>query len=575
MYLTSSSHPLRIDELTVPGRSGLLGLTLCPGKRRNGSVSGDWRRDLRADLVAIEAWGAEILVSLLEPAEYEALGVADLGNRIPPGILHLRLPIPDGSVPDRAWETAWREVRPYVRAVLRRGGRVCMHCRGGLGRTGLLAARILVEEGTAPGRAILLVRAARPGSIETEEQESWVRALAPLRYRVDRFRGCLLAGACGDALGAAVEFLSLKEIRSRFGPEGIRDYGAAGYGGPGRITDDTQMSLFTAEGLLRSGVRERHTGDASIRDCLGQAYLRWYVTQGGGHAVAVPMDGWLAGRRELHSRRAPGNTCLEALGAMALAGRPAVAQNDSKGCGGVMRTAPAGLFAARSFLPERERRRIAFDLGRTSAALTHGHPSGRLSAGALALLVADLVCGVEPGEAVEAAIAFLAGETGGEETRSALERARRLSSGNREAETCLAELGPGWVGEEALATAVFCTLRASSTEEGIVMAVNIDGDSDSTGAIAGNMLGARNGADSIPLRWSSNLELADAILAMAEDLEAFGDAPVPAAGHAAGHAGTRAAERIARLDEARWLERYPLQDTVTRRPGEHGSPGSV
>jgi ADP-ribosylglycohydrolase len=158
--------------------------------------------------------------------------------------------------------------------------------------------------------------------------------------------GCLLGGAVGDALGAAVEFMSLAEIRRQFGPDGLTDYAPA-YGRLGAITDDTQMTLFTAEGLLQSPVHEHYGRPCSmwrlaIVGAVHRAYLRWLHTQGtpwnrrrmGKHEGLVNV-------RELEARRAPGNTCLGALEASLEAKQPAPI--DSKGCGGVMRMAPAGL----------------------------------------------------------------------------------------------------------------------------------------------------------------------------------------------------------------------------------------
>ncbi|RPJ69686.1 MAG: ADP-ribosylglycohydrolase family protein, partial [Acidobacteria bacterium] len=159
-----------------------------------------------------------------------------------------------------------------------------------------------------------------------------------------KFLGCLLGGAVGDALGAPVEFMSLAEIRRRFGPRGVEDYAPA-YGRRGAITDDTQMTLFTAEGLIRGLVRWRSKGIAHVPSVVAHAYLRWLRTQGESSACKVddPDEdrGWLYSQRELHHRRAPGNTCLSALREMKTLGAPA--RNTSKGCGGVMRVAPAGL----------------------------------------------------------------------------------------------------------------------------------------------------------------------------------------------------------------------------------------
>jgi ADP-ribosylglycohydrolase len=175
----------------------------------------------------------------------------------------------------------------------------------------------------------------------------------------ERFLGCLLGGAVGDALGAPVEFMDRSTILRRFGSAGITRYAPA-YGGIGTITDDTQMTLFTAEGLIRGWVRGCFKGITSYTGVTAHAYLRWLQTQGerpGCHMPGTDEPGWLFEQRPLHSRRAPGNTCLAALRAMNYLGEPA--RNDSKGCGGVMRVAPVGLFAWRLDRPPEEAFRLA------------------------------------------------------------------------------------------------------------------------------------------------------------------------------------------------------------------------
>jgi ADP-ribosylglycohydrolase len=175
--------------------------------------------------------------------------------------------------------------------------------------------------------------------------------LAPSHPQRPLFRGCLLAGAVGDALGAGIEFLSLSSICSHYGPHGITGYVEA-WGGRGRITDDTQMTLFTAEGLIRASVSRSSRGIGDPASVVHHAYRRWLHTQGvpwkraAGSlwsAEHAQPDGWLVSERWLHARRAPGNTCVSALSARCELGTPA--QNDSKGCGGVMRAAPAGLMS--------------------------------------------------------------------------------------------------------------------------------------------------------------------------------------------------------------------------------------
>ena len=195
MAKTSDTHPLRIDSLQIPHVKGELGLTFCPGKKGKGLYSGNWDRDLDKDLSEIEQWGAQALVSLIEDHEFDLLGVADFSERVARKNLQwFNLPIVDVSTPDDRFESAWKEVGNRIRGILCRGGKVVLHCRGGLGRTGLLAARILVDFGLEPDQAIKQVRQARPGAIETREQEQHVHAYHAKHARrtLDHYLGCLL-----------------------------------------------------------------------------------------------------------------------------------------------------------------------------------------------------------------------------------------------------------------------------------------------------------------------------------------------------------------------------------------------
>jgi len=176
MERTSDTHPLIVDSVETPG-GGRIGMTICPGKKQARAASGSWNRDLDADLDAIKDWGAEVLVSLIEPAEYSRLGVEDLHEKARARMAHLSLPIPDYGLPGPGWEAAWETEGPRLRSVLLRGGKICLHCMGGLGRSGTIAARLLVELGVPPEDAIRSVRAARPGAIETKEQEDYVGAV--------------------------------------------------------------------------------------------------------------------------------------------------------------------------------------------------------------------------------------------------------------------------------------------------------------------------------------------------------------------------------------------------------------
>lgn len=345
----------------------------------------------------------------------------------------------------------------------------------------------------------------------------WQRKRQPKRAVLGRFTGCLLGGAVGDALGAPVEFMSRAEILRDFGPNGITRY-APTYGGLGRITDDTQMTLFTAEGLLRGWVRGCFKGVTSYPSVTAHAYLRWLQTQGEQPQCDIDFGsedpGWLFGRKALHARRAPGNTCLTALKSMNQLGE--AARNNSKGCGGVMRVAPAGLFAwhhgPQASLQE------AYQLGTELAALTHGHPTGALTGGVLAVLILALTDGASLAEAVAAAKTLLLASPNHAETLHALELAKSLAVSGLPHHVAMAQMGQGWVAEEALAIAVYCGLVARNFRQGVVLAVNHDGDSDSTGAITGHLLGAMYGVKSIPKAWLADLELREVVTEIAQDL---------------------------------------------------------
>ncbi len=336
------------------------------------------------------------------------------------------------------------------------------------------------------------------------------------RRTLEHFTGCLLGGAVGDALGAPVEFHSIHAICSEYGSSGITDYAAA-YGRRGVITDDTQMTLFTAEGLLRAITSRRHKGTSHPASVIHHSYIRWLRTQGErsrSHFPQDEMDGWLIEVKGLHNRCAPGNTCLSALrgeemGAMQ---RPL---NNSKGCGGVMRVAPVGLVA------EDEER--AFSLGCEAAAITHGHPSGYYSAGCFAAIIYHLLSGRSLPDAIELALRILERPENDEheECTEAVHQARAMwrDGGLKPSPEAIERLGGGWVGEEALAISLYCALAAQDDfARGVLLAVNHSGDSDSTGAITGNLLGLMLGAKEIPEKWLAELELRVEIEVMAGDL---------------------------------------------------------
>lgn len=340
----------------------------------------------------------------------------------------------------------------------------------------------------------------------------------------NKFRGCLLGGAVGDALGAPVEFLDLDEIVRVYGESGIRDYAPA-YGKLGSITDDTQMTLFTAEAMLSAHLDSALNGQLpDFFRAATASYARWLMTQEKSRLISSPSGkaSWLLQQKKLFSRRAPGTTCLSAL--QTSRGKVTRAANDSKGCGGVMRIAPAGMYFAHALSREQKHDKLIpaiFATGCDLAAITHGHPSGCLSTGVLAVIVAMVLAGSPLKEAIAAAKDELRKQKSYKETLAAIEKAEALAQACPRDRSSLRLMGKGFVAEEALAMGLYCALSAESFEEAIVLAVNHSGDSDSTGSITGNLLGAAAGVEAIPARWLAALELRSTIETLADDLAAF------------------------------------------------------
>ena len=167
--------------MPIEGLPGRLGLTFAPGKRAVSSVYGlRWDRDLDIDLRDLRlVHGTDVLVALIRDYEYELLGIPDLVERAEAhGMTVRRFEIEDVSVPEPASEGAFRELIDELDAHLAAGRNLTVHCRGGLGRSGLVAACVLVRHGIGASEAIARVRAARPGAVETHGQERYVHAYA-------------------------------------------------------------------------------------------------------------------------------------------------------------------------------------------------------------------------------------------------------------------------------------------------------------------------------------------------------------------------------------------------------------
>ena len=369
----------------------------------------------------------------------------------------------------------------------------------------------------------------------------------------DLVRGSLIGGAAGDALGYPVEFDHYREIIGRYSHPGITQYELTN--GLAEISDDTQMTLFTANGMLMGLTRGYMRGIGGAPEFYVEyAYQDWYDTQMKPYDSVMAQDDKYSSRRHtwlsarLYANRAPGNTCLMALRDMKEGRTP---QNNSKGCGGVMRVAPYGLFCACH-----EVRYSIEDIdvaGGEIARLTHKHPLGWIPAIVLTHILFRIVndggfeeldkpsavkrFAVIVNEAMELMPSLMVKHPVSEVTwdkektigdvfhnaverqRELVERALFLADNDLSDIENISRLGEGWVGEETLAIAVYSVARhIDSFEDTLIAAVNHDGDSDSTGAVAGNIIGAIVGYDAIPARFKEHLELHDVILAIADDL---------------------------------------------------------
>lgn len=337
---------------------------------------------------------------------------------------------------------------------------------------------------------------------------------------LDKYRGCLIGGAAGDALGYAVEFLDEASIFKRYGKKGIMEYELVD--GIAQISDDTQMTLFTANGLLL-GTMQNITGEimGTYPKYIACCYKDWLQTQYSSYPLKEKMFySWLVNIPELFSRRAPGDTCLTAIedGANGTIDKPI---NDSKGCGGVMRVAPIGLYFEGKTYTNEEIDRI----GAETAAITHGHELGYIPAAALVHIIHlvshndDITLLNAVLDTKEALFRLFAGKKHLNEQIKLIDKAIVLSKENIDDLEAIGELGEGWVAEETLAIAIYCSLKYSNDfDKALIASVNHSGDSDSTGAVTGNILGAYLGLKGIPQKYLEHLELKNVIIELANDL---------------------------------------------------------
>lgn len=367
-----------------------------------------------------------------------------------------------------------------------------------------------------------------------QEIDRAMERIKATEVHLDQIRGCMVGGAVGDALGYAVEFWKEDQIFGTYGEEGITEYKLDGRTGKALISDDTQMSLFTANGLLVGDTRGRMRGVQGLpRSYVALSYQDWLRTQEISYKDSrkwlcdneYESKSWLADVPELYSLRAPGNTCLSALKKQKrsqdyVEDYVKTPQNDSKGCGGIMRVAPLALNYHNV-----EMDRLDME-GAQIAAITHGHSLGYMPAAVLTHIINRIVFAEEKTslkkivlEAEGTVSEIFQRDKHLKELTDVIDLAIRLSENEESDIDNINRIGEGWVAEETLGIAVYCALRHQNDfSAGVIAAVNHKGDSDSTGAVTGNILGALLGFDGIAQKWKTGLELIDVIIEIADDL---------------------------------------------------------
>lgn len=313
-----------------------------------------------------------------------------------------------------------------------------------------------------------------------------------------RFAGCLYGLAIGDAMGLATEFVpSVSQIRQRFGPQGVTGFQRLGKHPAGTFTDDTQMSIAVANALIRSGNEDLDT----LMGAMAEEFLAWSTSP--------------------ENDRAPGSTCLEGCHRLSL-GKPwrESGVKESKGCGSAMRVAPVGLW-------HHGDEEALIEVAAASSAITHVHPTALSAAVAAAAAVAWAVRGGEPDGLLAHAEACvrrlspglmaelgasgdLIRSVGTEEMLAALAATRQALADHAALDDVCAVLGEAWIGEEAVACALWCALRRPDDYRFAVLSgANSSGDSDSIACIAGAISGALNGVEAIDPQWRRDVEQAE------------------------------------------------------------------
>ena len=478
---------------------------------------------------------------------------------LPNDTTYTRFPIPDCGAP-KSIESVQRLLL-RIEELKKMEGYVYVHCWGGVGRTGTIVACYLSqnwEESDLSHTLEVLRRnfsempkSAYRETPETKEQIDFIEQFinSNKAYKEDKakrvpdsIRGCLMAGAAGDALGYEVEFMSRRSILSRFGENGITKF-ALDRNGKALISDDTQMTLFTANGMLMGLTRGYMRGIGGRPEkYVDIAYLDWYYTQTGKKREILIDDWhptWLRDLPEMAHLRAPGNTCLSACESLF---RGEKVQNNSKGCGGIMRVAPMALLDA-GYASRNENSYSIEELaeaGGEIAEVTHKHPLGFLPASLLTVLLYKVIpmTAKQVQEEIDGIVAdtvnildrIYKGKYDADKRylKELTMKAVQLAHSDISDADAIRQLGEGWVAEETWAIALYCAIRhIDSVEDAIIASVNHDGDSDSTGSVCGNIMGAIYGYEHIKERnifcpegnkLEDTLELSEIILALADDL---------------------------------------------------------
>ena len=520
-----------------------------------GEYPGDKNGELaKHKIERMHHFGIRHFIDLTEEGE-----LRPYNHLLPSDTTYTRFPIVDCGAP-KSVESVQRLLL-RIEELKKMDGYVYVHCWGGVGRTGTIIACYLSQNWKEVDMNHTLEvlhrnfsempKSAYRKTPETKDQIDFINQFinANKSYKkektkrvADSIRGSLMAGAAGDALGYEVEFMSRYAILSRFGEQGITKF-ALDNKGKALISDDTQMTLFTANGMLMGLTRGYMRGIGGRPEkYVDGAYLDWFYTQTGRKKEILINDfhyTWLRDLPEMAQRRAPGNTCLQACESMF---RGEHVHNNSKGCGGIMRVAPMALLDA-SYASRDENTYSLVELaeaGGEIAECTHKHPLAFLPASLLTILLYKVVPMAV--EQVQEDIDRIVNETldildliyidkyesEKQYLRELSEKAIRLAHSDISDADAIRELGEGWVAEETWAIALYCAIRhINSVEDAIISSVNHNGDSDSTGSVCGNIMGAIYGYEHIKERnifcpegklLEDTLELSEIILALANDL---------------------------------------------------------